>query len=390
MNKKSIFIYILWTLIFSIIFWYTLVFWVWAFFGEDIKVSFKLSNNIYPDSLYLKDNKIAIKSNIDISEFNLTSVCNINSQFISKNEDIYFFNIKFFDNKCNNNYVFLTNNENKNILTIKFNIINEYLLYSTLIDNNDSKLKSVYIALENKKNELMSYSNNFESKSWENYINYLIKNRTLNEILYNLNIVKSIIDSRAKKYLIPLEWHTLSTIPNKLPNSLRPYRSDYTDWIHHWWDFDWEFWEQVLAIDEWIIVRVVSGFEFSDLNKIQYWEGLTAFDKNKNLDILRWNQVWLKTSKWDVVFYSHLNDIYSNIKQWEVIRRWQPIWTIWISWVPDKGYSDYHLHIPIHKNPYDPSMVWKYDLDDYMNWDWYFKWDSFKLILENQSNIFWS
>lgn len=390
MTKKSILFHLFWAIIFSIIFWYSLVYWVWAFFWEDIKVTFKLSNNIYPDSLYLKENKIAIKSNIDISNHKFTSLCNLNYDFISKNEDTYFFNIKISDSKCNNNYIYLSDLEDKKILTIKFNIINEYKLYSVFIDNDDRKLENIYLELENKKNKLSNYSNKYDKNSGESYYNYLIKNRTLNELIYNLNILKSIIESRKKKYLIPIKWNSLPTNPNKVPNSARPYRGDYTDWVHQWWDFDWKFWEQLLSIDDWIIVRVVSNFEFSDLNNIQKWSWLTDFDRKKNLDILRWNQVWLKTSKGDISFYSHLNEIYSNIKEWEVIRRGQPIWTIWVSWVPDKNYTDYHLHLEIYKNPYDQKMVWKYDFDDYMNWDWYFKWEKPELILEKQSKIFWS
>ena len=187
--------------------------------------------------------------------------------------------------------------------------------------------------------------------------------------------------------MVPLAGHKLPTISAKVPNSWRGYRADYTDGIHHWWDIDWNFWEQILAIDDWIIVRVVNDFRFDDLNEIKRWENLSYEDKIKNLDILRWNQVWLKTMKWDVIFYSHFNDILENIKEWYVVRKWEPIWTIWISWIPDKSYNDYHMHFPIHKNPYE-NKVKKYTFMDYMNWDWYFKGKSVNYILENQYNIF--
>lgn len=388
MNKKSVLVFIIWTILFSIFFWYTLVFWVWAFFGEDIQVVFKLSKNIYPNSLYLRDNKIAFKSNIDISNYNLISTCNTYWKFISKNKDIYIFNLKFFDNLCNDNYVFLTDLDNKKVSAIKFNIINEYKLYSNLIDYETPKLNSIYSALDKKKNNLIRYWEKYNTNFWGSYNDYILNNRALNEVLYNYNILKSIIESRKKKYLIPIKWNILPTNPNKLPNSSRAYRSDYTDWIHHGWDFNWNFWEQVIAIDDWIIIRVVSNFNFNNLNNIIRWNNILNSDKIKNLDILRGNQVWLKTNKWDVAFYSHLNDVYSNIKEGEIVRRWQPIWTIWITWIPDRNYIDYHLHLDIQKNPYNLLMVWKYDYDDYMNWDWYFKWKNLDTILENQTKIF--
>jgi hypothetical protein len=227
------------------------------------------------------------------------------------------------------------------------------------------------------------------NKNWSiSYYNFLRKNRLLNEVIYNLNIINSILDWRNDKYSLPIIWKKLPTNPVKIPNSSREYRADYTDWIHHGWDFDASFWEQVNAIDDGIIVRVVSGFNFSDLSNIVRWDNLTYEEKLRNLDILRWNQVWLKTMKWDVAFYSHLNGIFTNIEEWTIVRKWQPLWTVWISWVPDKNYTDYHLHLPIHKNPYNEKMVWKYDIDDYMNWDWYFKWETSDYIVNNQNNIF--
>jgi len=52
----------------------------------------------------------------------------------------------------------------------------------------------------------------------------------------------------------------------------------------------------VIAIDDGIILRVVDGFLFEDLQKIKR-ENLSHLDKLVNLDILRGNQVWLKTNK---------------------------------------------------------------------------------------------
>jgi len=56
--------------------------------------------------------------------------------------------------------------------------------------------------------------------------------------------------------------------------------------------------------------------------------------------------------------------------------------------VPEKEYKDYHLHFAIHKNPYNKVRAGKYDIEDYMKWDWYYKGESKEHILENQRNIF--
>jgi hypothetical protein len=50
-------------------------------------------------------------------------------------------------------------------------------------------------------------------------------------------------------------------------------------------------------LDDGIIVRVVSEFEFTDLNTLTKREDLTYEEELRNLDILRGKQVWLKTMK---------------------------------------------------------------------------------------------
>lgn len=387
MNKKPILISFVLVFIFSIVFGYSLVFWVSAFFWIEVEVAFKLSNNIYPDSLYLRNTKIAFKTKEDLSEYIIKSgSCNIFSKLNLKEKDIYIFDLKILDNNCNDNVFYLENKNKERIFDFNFNIISEYRLYSELLDNETKKLEEVKWLLDQRKQTLLKYN---EYKNLNiSYNEFLKKNRLLNEVVYNSNIIKLILDWRNKKYLIPVKWKSLPTAEAKLPNSWRPYRSSYTDWIHHAWDFDWDFWEQVIAIDDWIIVRVVSDFNFSDLSRVNYWKNLTYDDKLKNLDILQWKQVWLKTMKWDVAFYSHLNDIFTNIKEWTVVRKWQPIWTIWKSWVPDKNYSDFHLHLPIQINPFDKNKIWKYEIEDYMRWNWLFKWKSKDYILENQNNVF--
>jgi hypothetical protein len=96
----------------------------------------------------------------------------------------------------------------------------------------------------------------------------------------------------------------------------------------------------------------------------------------------------LKTAKWEIVFYGHLDNVFSNIKKWEFVKKWQAIWTVGISWVPDKKYKDYHLDFSLRKNPYNRDRAWKYSIYDYMKWDWEFKWKAKEFVLKNQYNIF--
>ena len=147
-------------------------------------------------------------------------------------------------------------------------------------------------------------------------------------------------------------------------------------------------WTQVSAIDKWIIIRVVDGFNYRDIADIKKWASLSHSEKLRNLDILRGNQVWLKTTKWDVIFYSHLNKIFNNIKEGKIISVDTPIGTIGKTGVPDKNYSNYHLHFPIQKNPYNSKKAGKYSLEDYMSWDWYLKWLTQEEVLKWQNLIF--
>jgi hypothetical protein len=201
------------------------------------------------------------------------------------------------------------------------------------------------------------------------------------------NFIENILLKREQKYLIPVKWISMPTKSSRLPNSGRPYRAWYTDWVHGWWDFYTNFWDTVQAIDYWIVVRIVKNFQYSDIWQVKETWKLTQLDKMWNLDILRWNQVWIKTMKWDVTFYAHLNEVFDNIKEWDIIFKWQPLWTVWISWVPDQDYTDYHLHLELHKNPYLKHKN-PYTFEDYLAWDWYFKWESEKYILEHQDEIF--
>ncbi len=387
MNKKFIFTWFIWTIIFSLLFWYTLVFAWTTIFDNSINILFKTSNNIYLDSTSLNKNRILFKSWIDLSNYKLKSECNIFSKLTYSKSWYYMFDIKFFDNYCENENFILSDDNSETKFNFTLNIFNEYKILSKLIDLKTIELSSLRLNLDQKIQGLLKYKK-YDNNIEKSYYVFLKKNRELEEAIYNMNIINNILDKRSEKYIVPVLWHKMPIKESKIPNSWRPYRKDYTNWIHQWWDIDGKFWEQVIALDSWIIVRVVSNFVFSDLNKIVKWNNLTEDNLIRNLDILRGNQVWLKTMSWDLVMYSHLNDIFSNIKIWEVVKKWQPLWTIWITWIPDEHYDDYHLHFEVYKNPFNLKRWESYDLDDYMRWNWLFQWKTKDYILENQLKYF--
>lgn len=380
MNKKNTTFWVLLVLLFSIIFGYSLVFAWWT--G---KIVFKLSNNIFTSNVKLNRNRLIIRSKENIEDVKIKWDCWVTGKFVNKNNNYYVFDIYVLNKKCDNKKIKVTFEKKDFTLTTVFNITKAYNLYSTLLDYSDKKFWKKVQFLEKSIKKLEKYRNyneNFRSDSF----NFLKSNRRLLELEYMENFMSNIIEKRKNKYVVPVKWSPLPQKINKLPNAGRPYRDSYTDWIHHWWDFDANFWDNVVSLDDWIVIRVIDKFDNYDFSRIKYENNLSDMEKLKNLDILRGKQVWIKTMKWDVAFYSHLNNIFTGIEEWVVISKWQPLWTVWKTGVPDKNYSDYHLHIPIHKNPY--IIEKDYSLEDYFKWDWYFKGKTSSYILENQINIF--
>lgn len=380
-NKKSIFTQIIVLLFFSIMFWYSLV-----FAGNVPKIVYQLSKNIFIDSPTLNRGKLYLSSKEDISSMQISWDCWATGKFIDKKDSLFTFEVIFTEENCTNpNAKVYLKKWDQEVLA-SFNVISSIDLYSQYLDLSDEKIRE-YLDWAVKTEEKLSAYNEYNPMMHTSYLDYLADNRRLSEVVYLKSFVSDILEKRQEKYLIPIRWLEMTTVASKLPNSWRPYRASYTDWIHEWWDFDTNFGTTVLAVDYWIVVRVVKGFVFSDLDNIKYTGNLTPEDKMWNLDILRGNQVWIKTMKWDVVFYSHLDSIYENIKEWDLVFRWQPLGKVWISWVPDQNYSDYHLHLEVRKNPYE-STTTPYTYEDYMSWDWYFKWESESYIKENQYSVF--
>ncbi|MDD3145596.1 MAG: M23 family metallopeptidase [Candidatus Gracilibacteria bacterium] len=382
MNKNIIAFWILIISFFGVLFGYTLV-----FAGNLGEIDFKLSNNIFSDSLNLNKNRVIIRSRENLSDLKISGDCSVSGKLIEKSLNYYVFEIFLTEEKCDKKTINVTFDNGDLLLNTSFNLTTSDDLYDTYLDYSTEKLQKYLKSIKIGTDKLSSY-NTYNKITHIDKYDFLEKNRKLLELKYMESFINDIITKRAGKYAVPIKGSKVTTESNKLPNTGRPYRAAYTDGVHEGWDFPAPFGETVLSLDYGVIVRVVDKFDYSNLDKIKYNGDLTDDDKAKNLDILRGKQVWVKTMKGDVAFYSHLNEIYSNIKVGDLVFKGQALGTVGITGVPDKNYTDYHLHIEVRQNPYNDTRKVGYSDDEYMNWDWYFKGKSEKYILENQNNIF--
>lgn len=135
-------------------------------------------------------------------------------------------------------------------------------------------------------------------------------------------------------------------------------------------------------------MRIVDSFTDADFNRIVYGENLSEMQELKNLDILRGKQVWLKTMKGDVVFYSHLDSIAANLQEGQIVSRGDLLGQTGVSGVPEEGYNDYHLHFSIMENPYNDEKAGSYNFGDYMMWDWLTKGMTHSQTVEAGKQIF--
>lgn len=346
-----------------------------------LRLDFQLTNNIYLNSGKINDTLFLYESDIDLSSYSFISECKINSKFIWNEGKYYLFKITYIGNTCDKNTVSFVAPDSQIIRTEPVTIIEKPHLYDYFLDYSTWDLEELKNTLTMKREELTS-------SLWNTPKLKLKQARKVDEINYLLWLINYIVLQRDEKYIVPVLWKSISNNVSRVPNARRPYRKDITDGIHHWWDVYWPLEDQTVAIDDALVVRVVRDFEYSDLWKLNRSSVLSELDEAKNLDIYRWNQVWLKTMKWDLVFYSHLTEISDTIVEWEIIKQGDFVWTTGITGVPDKNYSDYHLHFTIHKNPYIRKKAWKNTIDDYLLWDWYFKWKSISYVLQNQNKIF--
>lgn len=356
-------------------------------FTNSISLDEKLSPNIYLDSQDLNSTVLGFSSITDISGYEIHSNCDTTSQFLEQYKSVYYFRLSFLAD-CSNPNIILKNGEDIYLTTTtKLNFVDKGDIFNILTDYSTPDLNAYKEALERTIVSTGLYKNYDGTQIGKNY-SFLQKQRKHYESLYKKEIVDFILERRKLPYISPVPGKALpETNHSKLPNTGRPYRANYTDGIHHGWDIDGNIGEKVAALDDGLIVRIVDIFDFSDLQRIKYGS-LTEDDKLKNLDLLRGKQVWLKTAKGEIIFYSHLDEVFDYIDEGDMVVAGTPLGTIGNSGVPEKDYDDYHLHFEIQVNPYNKDTAGTYSFDDYLRWDWKLKGKTRAEILEAQKLIF--
>lgn len=336
------------------------------------KINFVWNNDFYLDNLLLNNKIISIESEYQLIEPSIFSTCNNSQNPLSKNETLwknkYLINLSF-DKNCDNPNIFIRNWDKIYTKTqAKINLITYAKLFDEYTNYDSNKIK-----------ELIKEEDN---NIWIWLYEWIERNRI---IVYKKSILSQILKTRWNlKYLIPVAGKEIPTRPNIIPNAPRPYRANYTDWVHHWWDLFAARWTPVRSISDGIIYRIRNDFSWWNFDKI-LWQNLTNKDRLINLDIYRWNQVWIKTADWNITIYSHLESIPQNLQEWQVVKEWDYLWQVWRSWVPDKEYTDFHLHFEIQVNPYNnysPSLL------DVMRWNFWWKGKKYEDIIEWQKKIF--
>lgn len=349
-----------------------LVFWGTMNFKTDIKYVWSVAETVYVDHPSTAKNVVVFHSNIDISSGTVVSSCNIDeSLYVAKYQKYYFFLLDYStDVWCRNEYIsFSLEGEIFPGATGKLKLQSKETLLLKYLDYNDSYLKELKELYEEKKKKYSIYKN-YSGQDIIKHYHLFSGQRKYVEASYMQSLVSEILGARSKKYISPVPGSSLSIADSKIPNAPRPYRAAYTDGIHHGWDVAASFQDDTVALDDGIIVRIVENFDDSDFSRIEYADNLTEEQKQKNLDILRGKQVWLKTMKGEVVFYSHLDQVSADIQEGNFVKRGTFLGTVWVSGVPQADYSDYHLHFPIMKNPYNNMQAGSYDFWDYILWDW--------------------
>lgn len=384
---KNIFFWIL--LLIGSIWGYGWVFWSSFVFGVDIEYMGTLSEDVYLDDTNLSKTVVVYKANVNLSDYSVLSTCAMSSRFIDRYKGIYFFELNFQNvTDCRDTDISLYN-EGVSVWsdTTKIRLISYSDILQKYLDYPDQELEflSGGLSIDMNKNEIY---NNYRGKDRITHYRYMLGQRKYQSAVYIKNIIDSILEARTIPYISPVPNDSISAHLSRIPNAARNYRAAYTDGIHHGWDISAALWAPTVALDDGIIVRVVADFDRRKFDDIRYGSDLSEEDKLKNLDILRGKQVWLKTMKGEVIFYSHLDDIAKGIAEGVYVTKNTELWTIGSTGVPGEDYKDYHLHFAIMENPYKIVNAGNYSFLDYMAWDWKLRGLSASEVIEKQKDIF--
>jgi len=360
--------------------------------SDNSKILISLNENIITDNNRLNSTLFVIKTWKDFLNPKISSNCKIGQQIIYSNSasdsNIFVIKVNFENEKCVDNRIYLKNWEIIYTNTLyNINLVNYSDLLNWFLNFKSENLQEKFIQndklIHSLDNEIFVLK---KEKNLEIKLKVVNKTYKMNYIGYENEILKYILNERKNlKYITPVAGKPLPTKPSLIPNAQRPYRKDTTDGIHHGYDILASRWTPVQSLGDGIIVRIVKDFSWWNFDKIKKWF-LSFEDKLQNLDIFRWNQVWLKTMDWNIVFYSHLSEIPTYLYEWQVVKKKTFLGKIDKTWVPDKEYKDYHLHFEIQINP----LLWGSNLSnlDIMKWDWFWEYKNKSWILLEQKKMF--
>lgn len=358
-------------------------------FNPEVRFATSVSDTVYMDSNDVNTAVVVYQSNVDLKNAYITSLCDVNSRFLTQSKGLYFFEVNYSqDPTCENGNIVLSLGEDDYANTIhELELTSDIDIYSRYLDYSSEKLREYQKVLISDIAQNAIYKN-FDRENIVKYYTYFVGQKKYQNALYKNTIINKILTAREKPYSVPVLGKEISTLSSRLPNTGRPYREHYTDGIHHGWDVYGDYGENVIALDDAVVVRIVDWFDDGDFSRIVYGDNLSLEQELKNLDILRGNQVWLKSMKGDVAFYSHLSFIESDIKEGDIIERGTILGKIGISGVPDSNYTDYHLHFAVMQNPYNYLEAGSYDFGEYMAWNWLTRWQNHDETLHNSNIIF--
>jgi len=120
------------------------------------------------------------------------------------------------------------------------------------------------------------------------------------------------------------------------------YRSIYTVlWAAPYSDS----WNQKIWSHAWLDIATARG---TPLYSIWEWEVYFAWRNSAYGNVVKIKYVY----NWEIVYaiYAHMDHI--MVKKWDLVSRWQKVWTVWNSWNTFGKLWGYHLHFEIDKDNY--------------------------------------
>lgn len=362
--------------------------------SEDVpQVIANLNKNILPGDVDLWSSMLVVRASKETTNLSLSSGCEHTEKLIYKNTDLeaynlYVLKISLYSSDCTNNTVFIKNN-GKDVGLYHLNIVSRSAKLEKSLDNSSeyltTELKSLTIFLRDTTEKIAQKKDISTLSAKISQIELWYDKKWLE---HEKELREDILQKRNNlTFISPIRGKSLSTRNTKMPNSPRPFRAAVTDGVHHGWDIDAPIGTPIHAIGEGMIIRIVDNFTWKDFDRITRKKYLTDYEKARNLDILRWNQVWLKTIDGNVIFLSHLSEIAPWLHVWQKVEKWDNLGKVWISGVPDKWYTDSHLHFEIVQNPHTTRDI-PAPTEEMIMWSYLGKWLSKSQVLSLQDSLF--